>query len=66
MDKQIPKWPELDVRWNKAGWPVLFVKPQPLPAAALRKAEQAAANEEWEDEGGALKPTLVPGPKLPL
>jgi hypothetical protein len=66
MEKPTPKWPELFVRWNN-GRPVLSRKPEPLPAEPARKAEQVAANQEWEDEGGATKPSLTTqGPKLPL
>ena len=55
----------LYVRWNKVGWP-LTVGLEPLPAILERNAAQHAANQEWEAEGGALKPTMVAGPKLPL
>ena len=36
------------------------------------KQEQAAANQEWEDEGGSIKPqteakpAVAPGPKIPF
>ena len=36
------------------------------------KQEQAAANQEWEDEGGSIKPpaeakpALAPAPKIPF
>jgi len=43
------------------------------PAEELTpKQEQAAANQEWEHEGGSIKPPaeqkpgVEPGPKLPL
>ena len=67
MEKPTPKWPELFVRWNN-GWPVLSKKPEPLPTGPAAKAEQVAANQEWEDEGGAIKPSAAAtqGPKLPL
>jgi hypothetical protein len=56
----------LPVRWHKGGWPVLSVRPDLLLAATARRIEQAAAAQEWEDEGGALKQAIVAGPKLPL
>jgi len=60
-----PKSPELYVRWNKAGWPVLSFGPDAPPAA--QKAEQVAAKQEWDAEGGAIKPsTTTEEPKLPL
>jgi hypothetical protein len=39
--------------------------------AVTRKVEQAAANEEWEHEGGSVKPAekqpgLAAVPKIPL
>ena len=55
--------PELVGRLSKAVWPG---RPETPLEAQLHKAEQAAANQEWEDEGGAVKPPIVPGPKLPL
>jgi hypothetical protein len=54
--------PELYRRWRKTSWPLLTGRPEPQA-----KAEQVAANQEWEDEGGAVKPSLTTqGPKLPL
>ena len=58
------------IRWNKE-WPVLSVRPELLLAAARQKAAQAAteqviAKQEWDAEGGAIKPPIVAGPKLPL
>ena len=58
--------------WKQAGWPVLSAKPEMLLAAARQKAAQAAvtqqvsAKQEWDAEGGAIKPPIVTGPKLPL
>ena len=61
------KLPELLGRWRKASWPLLTGRPEPLPTEPVRKAEQVAANQEWEDEGGAVKPSATTqGPKLPL
>ena len=45
---------------------VLALTPQPLPSELVRTAEQVAARQEWEAEGGAIKPPVVPLPKLPL
>ena len=58
------------VRWNNE-WPVLSIRPELLLAAARQKAAQAAtehviAKQEWDAEGGAIKPPIVAGPKLPL
>ena len=59
------------VRWNNE-WPVLSVKPELLLAAARQKAAQAAvtqqvsAKQEWDAEGGTIKPPIIAGPKLPL
>jgi len=69
MDNPAPKWPDLYVRWSKAGWPVLAMRPEQVPAEALpaQKAEQVAAKQEWDAEGGAIKPsTTTEEPKLPL
>jgi len=43
-------------------------KPAAVPTP---KQEQAAANQEWEDEGGSIKPPettpgVKPAPKLPF
>ena len=60
-----PKVPGMFVRWNKAGWPVLSFGPETPPAP--QKAEQVAAKQEWDAEGGAIKPSASPeAPKLPL
>jgi hypothetical protein len=72
MEKQVAKWPAPYVKWSRAGWPVLSVPPEVLLAASARKAAQAsatqqhAANQEWDAEGGAIKPSIDSGPKLPL
>ena len=60
-----PKWPDLYVRWNKAGWPVLAMRQEPAAAIPVPPAE-IAARQEWDAEGGAIKPPPLPGPKLPL
>ena len=44
---------------------------QAAPSEPTRKELQAAANQEWEEEGGSIKPPektpgLAPGPKLPF
>jgi len=62
----------IPARFTKAlstGWSMLTGTP--VPAKVLTaKAEQVAAHQEWEDEGGTCKPAekLVtkPAPKLPL
>jgi hypothetical protein len=66
MDNPTPKWSELFVRWNKAGWPVLAMRPEQIPAAPAPKTE-VAAKQEWDAEGGAIKPSPATAePKLPL
>jgi hypothetical protein len=64
MKTPTSKLPDLFARWSKAGRPILTGGPKPLPAEPVRKAEQVAASQEWEDEGGAIKPSATP--KLPL
>jgi hypothetical protein len=60
----------LYVKWANAGWSALTGRP-PGPSSELPpKAAQAAANQEWEAEGGSVKPAETPGaqpePKIPL
>jgi hypothetical protein len=63
----------IPARFTKAlstGWSMLTGTP--APARVLTpKAEQVAAHQGWEDEGGTCKPaeepvTTKPAPKLPL
>jgi hypothetical protein len=59
--------PELFGRWRKHIVPLLTGRPETAPEAEERKAEQYAANQEWEDEGGAVKkPPVAPGPRTML
>ncbi len=50
--------PELYAQWVNTGWTILTGRPPEPPAAQLppKDAQQAAANQEWEDEGGSVKP----------
>lgn len=47
-------------------------KPSGPPAEMTPRQEQAAANQEWEDEGGSIKPpaeakpVLASAPKIPF
>ncbi len=46
------------------GWP-------PTPKEPTAKEAQVAANQEWEDEGGSIKPAekkpgVEPAPKIPF
>jgi hypothetical protein len=55
--------------WLNTSWSM--VTGTPLPAKdPSHKAAQVAAVQEWEDEGGAIKPAKTPEaeptPKLPL
>ena len=54
--------PELLSRWRS--WPTSTSMHEPQPAK--QEAEQSTAKQEWEDEGGAIKSPIAPGPKLPL
>jgi hypothetical protein len=66
MKNPIQKVPELFARFSRAAWPILTGRPETLPETK-RKADQVAANQEWEDEGGAIKqPAANDQPKLPL
>jgi hypothetical protein len=66
----------LYAKWVNTGWMVLTGRPTELPAKeAAPKAAQAAADQEWEDEGGSVKPAQKPGtekkgtepaPKIPF
>jgi hypothetical protein len=48
--------------WVNTGWSM--VTGTPLPAKqATPKAAQAEAEQEWEDEGGSVKPEKKPEPK---
>jgi hypothetical protein len=63
--------PELYASWMNVGWSMLASM---LPGAQAKelpaKPAQAAAEQEWEDEGGSVKqpkkPQAQPAPKLPL
>jgi len=57
--------PELFHRWRKAEWPRAHGPHDPLRGEEMRN-EGHIAGEDWEDEGGAVQPAAVPGPKLPL
>jgi hypothetical protein len=39
---------------------------QELRIAAPAPDAEHAARQEWDNEGGAVKPPMVAGPKLPL
>jgi len=51
---------------------ILWDRPSGSSAELTPKQEQAAANQEWEDEGGSIKPpkeakpALAPTPKIPF
>jgi hypothetical protein len=52
------------------GWSMLTGRPPP-PKELTPKEAQVAANQEWEDEGGSIKPPEKkpgqgPEPKMPL
>ena len=64
MNNPTPKIPAL-LMWRKAAQPVLLSIQEPLPLEPMRTAEQVA-RQEWDAEGGAIKPPIVAGPKIPL
>jgi len=57
---------EMFARWRKDPWPMPTGMHEAIPGGPERQAEQAAARQEWEDEGGTVRPPIAPGPKLPL
>ncbi len=61
----------LYTEWLNTGWTMLTGRPPVAPTRELTpKAAQVAADQEWEDEGGSVKPAKKPGtepqPKMPL
>jgi hypothetical protein len=66
MMKPIQKVPALLTRWRKAPQPFLLTIDEPLPSEPMRTADQVAARQEWDAEGGAITPPTLTGPKLPL
>jgi len=66
-----PTIPNLYTKWLQPGWAMLAGLLPGQPAKeATPKPSQVAAEQEWEDEGGSIKPPKKPpaeqGPKLPL
>ena len=45
--------------------PSLTMEP-PLAGELERRAAHTAERQEWEEEGGTVRPMVAPGPKLPL
>ena len=43
----------------------LTIEP-PLAGELVRRAAHTAERQEWETDGGTVKPMIAPGPKLPL
>jgi len=52
-------------RWSKDPWPMPSGMHEPIARQQALALEQAA-RQEWEDEGGTVRPPITPGPKLPL
>lgn len=48
----------LYARWVNATWPILTGRPN--PASPIPRAAQTAADNNWEGEGGSLKPPKNP------
>lgn len=74
--KSLPKSPlssltDLYTAWWKLGMTMFTGRPtEPPKEPPTPKAEQAAANQEWEAEGGSVKAGIrpagtKPAPKLP-
>ena len=59
--------PEFFNRWRQAtNWPIFRSTPETAREAQVRKADQLAANQEWEDEGGTTtKQPPTTGAKAP-
>ena len=54
---------DMFARWRRDPWPMPSGLHEPVSQKVLT-AE--LARQEWEDEGGTVRPPVVPGPKLPL
>jgi hypothetical protein len=69
MENPFPRRPaplaEMFARWRKDPWPAPTGLQESLARAPVPKVE-LAARQEWEEEGGTVKPPIAPGPKLPL
>ena len=60
-------FPEMYARWKKTSWP--RITGTPGPSAEIPKAPaQVKADQEWDSEGGSIKPAKAApaAPKLPL
>jgi len=60
-------FPEAYARWKKYSRPLLAGSPG--PSSEIPKPAQVAADQEWEAEGGSVKPAKAatqPAPKIPL
>ena len=61
-------FPTLYARWVSTTWPILTGRPN--PSSPIPQAAQVAADQEWEDEGGSIKPEKTqapqPAPKIPF
>ena len=69
MENPVPKrsaqLTEMFARWRKEPWPVPTALQESLARKPAPKVE-IIARQEWEEEGGTVKPPIVDGPKLPL
>ena len=56
---------QMFARWRKDPWPMPTAIQEALAKSPV-PSQELAARQEWEDEGGTVKPPIAPGPKLPL
>ena len=60
--KPVGRLPALFARWRNAAWPFLTGGPA-SSLEPVRISEREAANHEWEQEGGALRPAVQKTPR---
>ena len=68
MENLLPKHSKLTemfARWRKDPWPMPTGLQESVAKAPV-PSQELTARQEWEDEGGAIKPVFAHGPKLPL
>lgn len=64
MNPSLTPLPDLYAAWLSTGWSMLMGKAPAGPAKdPVLKPDQAAAVQEWEDEGGSVKSVPTPRAK---